>query len=192
MNSFIQNLARTMAIIGGFVLLALIVITCLSVVGRSLNTIGHLDFVKDSLPFISLILTKFGPINGDFEIVEAGIAFAIFCFFPWCTLNRGHATVDIFTSGLPVKGSNFLTLFWEALFLVVMAVISWRLFVGTGDKIRYGETTLLLETPVWWGFAACTAAASIATVVVGYSVILRYREFIDPSRASTQTGSTGH
>jgi hypothetical protein len=49
------------------------------------------------------MLTTFGPVKGDFEVVEAGIAFSIFAFLPICQLHGGHATVDIFTNLMPKR-----------------------------------------------------------------------------------------
>jgi len=57
-----------MAILGGLVLSALILVICVSIVGR---TIG------------------IGPINGDYELVEAGIAFSIFAFLPLTQITAG-------------------------------------------------------------------------------------------------------
>ena len=81
MYSFISKLARLAAMIGGVVVTALIVLTTLSVMGRGLNTLGHSDLLVSLSPDLAeaLIATGVAPINGDFELVEAGIAFAIFC-----------------------------------------------------------------------------------------------------------------
>ena len=181
-----------MALIGGVVLLLLILLTCLSVIGRSINTIGHYDFVENNLGFLSAILIKFSPINGDYEIVEAGVAFAIMAFFPWCMVNRGHATVDIFTSFLPDTGNRFLAFFWEIVFTIALAVISWRMYVGMSDKMRYGETTFLLQTPIWWGYAACFAASLVAALVAIYSLYMRGRELFYKGETVQVTGSADH
>jgi len=162
-----------MALLGGVVLTCLIAVTCLSVIGRVLNTLGHSDFVKDKLTFAHDVLTWFGPITGDFEIVEAGVAFAIMAFLPLCQLNRSHAIVEVFTGFMPGKANRFLDLLWETLFSFILIVIAWRLFIGTTDKMRYGETTFMLQFPVWWGYAACTVAAGIACLVAVHSVWLR-------------------
>jgi len=104
-------------------------------------------------------------------------------------INRGHATVDIFTSFLPDKPNRFLVFIWEVLFAIVLIVISWRLYVGTTDKMRYGETTFLLQFPVWWGFAACFAASILAAIVAVYSAWMRGREFLVPLRQAKEAGS---
>ena len=192
MNKFMTTIAKWMALLGGAVLVLLIVITCLSVIGRSLNTIGHYDYLEDNVAFIAHFFQYFKPISGDFEIVEAGIAFAILSFFPWCSLNRGHATVDIFTSGLSDSKNRFLAFFWEVIFFAIITLITWRMFVGMSDKMRYGETTLLLQTPVWWGFAVCAFASSVATMVAGYSAYCRFQELRRGFDLTHASGSAGH
>ncbi len=192
MHTFIHKLSRGMALLGGAVLLLLVVLTCLSVIGRSINTFGHNDFVENNLGFLSAIFIKFGPINGDYEIVETGVAFAILAFFPWCMINRGHATVDIFTSFLPATGNRFLAFFWELIFVVALVVISWRLYVGMTDKMRYGETTFLLQTPVWWGYAACFAASVVAAIVAVYSFYVRGCELFGKNAVIQPSGSVDH
>lgn len=174
MHFFMTALARYMAYLGGVVLTALIAITTLSVLGRLLNTIGHSGYLKDRqmIDGFASFLQSFGPINGDFELVEAGVAFAIMACLPWCQLQRGHAKVEVFTGLLPSAPNRYLAFLWEALFAFVLIVVAWRLYVGTTDKMRYGETTFMLQFPTWWGYAACAFAAAIACIVAVYSVWL--------------------
>ncbi|MEM8801067.1 MAG: TRAP transporter small permease [Pseudomonadota bacterium] len=192
MHRLMSGLARTLAIIGGLVLISLIVITCLSIAGRLLNTIGHSDFVENNLSALTGFFRAFGPINGDYELVEAGVAFAIFTFLPWCQLNRAHATVELLTAFIPNTANRFLTFLWELIFTLVMFLIAWRLYVGMTDKMRYGETTYLLQFPVWWGYALCAVAAVIACIVAVYSTWLRGAEaFANREPAIAQQGG-GH
>ncbi len=172
MHAFITTIARFMAYLGGAVLTGLILVTGLSVLGRGLNTLGHSDFFEGQTFFPSFtgFLQSFGPINGDFEIVEAGVAFAIMACIPWCQLQRGHAKVELFTSFMPHALNRSLTLLWEVLFAFILIIIAWRLYVGMTDKMRFGETTFMLQFPIWWGYAACTFAAFVACIVALYSV----------------------
>ena len=191
LDNFMRRLAKWMALVGGVVLMCLIAITCISVIGRLLNTIGHNDFLENNFQFISTQLTRFGPIIGDFEIVEAGIAFAIMAFLPWCQLNRAHATVELFTGFLPGNLNRFLGFIWEVLFAFVMIIIAWRLYVGTTDKMRFGETTFMLQFPVWWGYAACTVAAIIACIISVYSAGLYAKDLKNGTPDTSQTGEHG-
>ncbi|WP_316857832.1 TRAP transporter small permease subunit [uncultured Cohaesibacter sp.] len=175
-----ERIARLMAVVGGLVLVALILLTCLSVVGRSLNTIGHsaaLEAISQGLANL-LLGTGVGPINGDFELVEAGIAFVIFAFLPVCQIYSSHATVDVFTSLLSNKTNRYIKAFWEVLFCLLMLLITWRLFVGMENKMEYGETTYLLQFPVWWAYAASFAAAVLASIVSVYCAVARLAELV--------------
>ena len=154
MLTLIDRLARFMALIGGLVLVALVILTCLSVLGRGLNTLGHSAFLTGLAPGMAdaLIASDVGPITGDFELVEAGIAFAIFAFLPICQLYSAHATVDVFTALLPDKPNRALRAFWEVVLALTICLITWRLFIGMQDKMRYGETTFMLQFPIWWAY----------------------------------------
>ncbi|WP_366937890.1 TRAP transporter small permease [Sediminimonas sp.] len=172
--------ARAFAIVGGAVLSALILLTCVSVTGRAINTILHSDAVQGSMGKLAdaLLATGVGPILGDFEIVEAGIAFAIFAFIPLCQITGGHATVDVFTSAFPTRVNRFIQMVADALFAIVLIVIAWRLYEGMMSKLGYGETTYLLQIPVWWSYAASLAAAIAAALVGIYVAVVRVIEFL--------------
>lgn len=168
--TFMDRMARTMAILGGVVLTLLVVLTCVSVLGRGGNTFGHSDFLIGLAPRLAeaLIGTGIGPVKGDFELVEAGIAFAIFAFLPICQLHGGHATVDVFTSQMPRRVNTALIAFWEVILSAVILLISWRLFEGFQGKLGNGEITYILQFPTWYAYGASFAASVIAAVVAIY------------------------
>lgn len=155
MHQVVQALARGTAIVGGLVLVGLVVLTTVSTIGRELGV---------------------GEVNGSYEILEAGVAFAIFSFFPVCQLYGAHATVDIFTSKLPGRLNRLIAAFWEVVLTAALILISWRLYEGMQRYIGNGETTFFLQFPVWWGYA-CSFAASVVTCIVAvYCAALRIRE----------------
>jgi TRAP-type C4-dicarboxylate transport system permease small subunit len=119
-----------------------------------------------------------GPILGDFEIVEAGMAFAIFAFLPICQLRGAHATVDIFTQSLPPRVNRLLRLVTEAVFAAVLLLLAWYLLLGGLSKLRSGQTTLLLEFPVWWSYAASILALWVAALVAVYVAAMRAVEVL--------------
>lgn len=178
MLGFVTRLARLMALLGGFVLTALVALTCVSVLGRGLNAFGHSDFVETTLPGFGewLIGTGVGPILGDYELVQAGIAFAIFAFLPICQLHAAHATVDVFTNMMPGRVNRYLAAFWEVVLALVILLIGWRLFIGFTEKIDNGQTTFLLQFPVWWAYGASFAAAVVAGIVGLYCAVGRVLE----------------
>lgn len=167
MLDLVNTLARAMAVLGGLVLTALVVLICVSVLGRGGNTFAHWDVIEATAPGLSAFLlgSGIGPVPGDFEIVEAAIAFAIFAFLPLCQLKGAHATVDVFTSFLPGRANISLKAFWEVMLTLAILLITWRLGAGLIDKLNTGESTLLLGFPKWWAFAASFVAAVAASAV---------------------------
>ncbi len=180
MLKIVERIARFMAVIGGLVLSGLVVLTCVSVLGRGLNTFAHSDFLMAMSKGMAdaLIASGVGPITGDFEILEAGVAFAIFAFLPICQLYGSHATVDIFTNALPRKAHKFLVTFWEVILTVIIVLITVRLFAGLESKYAYGDTTFLLQFPIWWSYALSFFAACVASLVGIYCAFARIAEFV--------------
>lgn len=170
-----------MAYLGGLVLIVLTALTCISIIGRSLLTLAHMPFVKEQMAWFSnfLISANVGPVPGDFELVEAGIAFAVFAFLPWCQVNGGHASVDIFTSRLSMRMNRLIDLVNALLMAVVFVLVAWRLWVAASDKLRYGETTFILQFPVWWSYAFSVCAALVVALTAVWVVWIRMKEMIE-------------
>ena len=152
MYGFMLRMSRFMAVLGGLVLTALILLTCASILGRLLNTLFHGAFMQGLAPGFStwILATGVGPVNGDYELVEAGVAFAIFAF---------------------------LRMLVEIAFAAVLVLIAWRLYDGMIAKMRYGETSFLLQFPVWWAYAASLFGSVVAALVGVYMAAVRTVEF---------------
>lgn len=163
----VHGLAKILAILGGIVLLAMIVLTCVSIFGRSFIFLG------------------LAPISGDFELVEAAAAFVVFAFLPWCQINRGHAAVDIFTNFLPAAANRWIDFIAEALMCIAIIIIAWKLYDGTIAKSKYGETTFIIQYPIWWAYAVSLSAALIGCIVAIYMMFLRLGELVHGKSNST-------
>lgn len=170
-GNVIKWLAQSLAIAGGLVLFAMILITCLSIFGRAFIFIG------------------LAPIPGDFELVEAGSAFAVFAFLPWCQLNRGHAAVDVFTGFLPKSVNKWIDLIAEILMCLAIFIIAWKLYDGTISKSKYGETTLILQFPIWWAYAFSLFAAAIGCIIATYMVFIRFGELFFKLEIDEKSGA---
>ena len=121
-------LSRKLALAGGFILIALALMTFSSIVGRALFN---------------------SPINGDYEIVELGLAIAVFCFLPECHLQKGHVVVDVFTTSAKQRTLAILSAATELLFVICAFVFVWRLTIGTLDAWDYADQTMVLALPYW-------------------------------------------
>lgn len=191
MPNFMDRLSRGLAVLGGIVLTVLVLLVFVSVLGRGLNTFGNSDWFESLAPGLAeaLINTGVGPITGDFEVVESGIAFAIFCFLPICQLYSGHAAVDVFTNMMPKIINRLLQTLWEIVLTAVIILLTVQLFDGMMDKYNRGQTTFLLEYPVWWAYAASFAVAVLSSLVGVYCAVARVIELV--SRRNILPGSEG-
>lgn len=178
MHLAIKRLAQSTAVIGGLVLVGLIVLTTVSIVGRSLNKMLHSDGAERVMGDFSRTLLDLGigEVNGSYELLEAGVAFAIFSFFPICQLYGAHATVDIFTSKLPQRINRGIAAFWEVVLTAALILISWRLYEGMQRYIGNGETTFFLQFPVWWAYSGSFAASVVTCIVALYCAAMRVGE----------------
>lgn len=147
MGKFIYDVSRVMAWFGGFVLSLVAVVSVSSIAGRSLSAFG------------------LGPVPGDFELVEAGTALAVFCYLPWCHLRRSHADVGMFWNSYPAPLQRFLKGATDALMLAVWLLLIWRMGVAMLEYRSNGEVSFILQMPVWWGYAASMLPALLGCVV---------------------------
>lgn len=166
----IRTLALVMALLGGVALLGLVAMTVLSVTGRNLTSIG------------------LSNINGDFELVEAGTAFAVFAFLPWCQFNRGHAAVEILAPRFGPTLNNIIDVIAEALMLAMWVFLIWRLWLGMADKRSYAETTFILQYPIWWAYAASLAAGIAVVIVATFCLFRAIDGLVTGKRASKVAG----
>jgi TRAP-type C4-dicarboxylate transport system permease small subunit len=191
MYPFFNRLSRLMAYLGGIMLLALIIITCISVTGRSLNGFMHSAFMETHAPGIAALALQWGvgPVNGDFELIEAGVAFSIFAFLPLCQISAGHASVEILTKTFSPAANRVLQCVIDILFALVLLLIAVQLYSGMMSKMRSGQTTLLLEFPVWWAYALSLTGAVVAALVAVYVAFVRMAEVTgNKTILPTQTG----
>lgn len=153
LGRLVGGLARAVAIAGGTVLALVTVVTVVSVIGRALIPLG------------------LKPVPGDFEIVQAGVLFAIFCALPITQYLRGHADVSILTDRFPTRITAIIELVMDVLMFIATAFILWRYTLGMIDKYGNRETTLILHIPVWCLYAIGMLGAVSMVIVAAYCVV---------------------
>lgn len=153
MNHPVYAITRAMAWFGAFVLVLLAAMSVVSIAGRALSGLG------------------LGPVPGDFELVEAGTALAVFCFLPWAHLKRGHAVVDLLWRIYPAPLRRVLDVLADALMFALWVLLVWRMGVSMLDYRDNGEVTFILQFPVWWGYAASMVPATLGCVVYGWRLL---------------------
>lgn len=173
-------LAHLSALLGGFVLCAMIIITCTSILGRAIRTLGHSDLLRSiSNNLADIIITSgVGPILGDVEWVEIGMAFVVFAFLPLCQLQSGHARVDLLENIFSIRANSFILGIWEILLAGAMLLITIQLHAGMQAKMANNEVTFFIQIPIWWGYTASLSVAVIGTTVGIYCAWARIFELL--------------
>ena len=140
--------SRLVALAGGLVLVAMTVMTLVSIAGRALFST---------------------PLPGDYELVQVGCAIAVAAFLPLTQMRGGHVIVDFFTvNAHPALRAGFDAL-GAALVGLCGGVFAWRLAVGAISLKEANDQTTILGLPTWIPVAAMApcfallAAAGIYT-----------------------------
>ncbi len=170
MTKFISAISRYSAVIGGVVLTALAMTMFVSITGGTIAKAAHSSWMASVMPGFANWLQGTGirTIPAMYEIMEIGIAFVIFSFLPVTTFFRAHAVVDVFTSIFPEKLNQFLIAFWETVFFVILALITWRLYFGVERMMSSGTSFVELGIPLWWGYSVAFVQMIVASVTSLY------------------------
>jgi TRAP-type C4-dicarboxylate transport system permease small subunit len=150
-----ERICNAVAMAGGVLLIAIMLVSSVSVIGRSLSHVFG---------------AKVSGIPGDIELVQLGCAVAVFAFLPLCQLMRANVLVGAFTKNLPVRYRAMFDLAANLLFLVLAVMLAWQLGQGTAEKFRNNDTTMVLRIPEGWAYAAALAFAWLLVVVTAYTV----------------------
>jgi TRAP-type C4-dicarboxylate transport system permease small subunit len=126
----------------------------------------------------SIVLRSLGlePIQGDFELVQVGLAACIALLLPWCQLQGGNIIVDFFTAHLHRRTQRRLDTIGALLFGIVMALVAWRTGVGAAAIKANGETTMILGFPIWIGYALMTPGLALTAVAALYNAFTAWKE----------------
>jgi TRAP-type C4-dicarboxylate transport system permease small subunit len=114
---------------------------------------------------VTLRALGYQPVQGDFELVQVGLAAAIALLLPWCQLRGGNIIVDFFTTRARIRTQRRLDAFAAVLVALMMALVAWRAAVGAYSAHQNGETTMILGFPIWWSYAAMTPGLALTSVV---------------------------
>jgi TRAP-type C4-dicarboxylate transport system permease small subunit len=144
-----RRMIEAWALAGGLLLLAIVLLTAWGLAGDMLGV---------------------GPLAGGFELVEVGVAVAVFSFLPYCQITGANVAADIFTVR---AGPGFRRVLAVAASLVALgfsAVLTWRMYLGMEDYRRYEEVTTIYQFPVWQAFVP--VLVSLVLLVVASLVTL--------------------
>jgi TRAP-type C4-dicarboxylate transport system permease small subunit len=114
------------------------------------------------------------------------MAVAIFSFLPYCQIVRGNVIVDLFTTRASPRTRAMLDAAGNLLYTAIAALLTWRGALGGLEVRGYGETTMVLRVPVWWGYVPAVLCLAFLTLVCAYTVRRSLREArgqaVEPAR----------
>lgn len=114
------------------------------------------------------------PIHGTYELIELGLACAIFVALPAVFLRDEHLVVDVVDSLAPRRLVGLLDLFGALCSLLVLGVMIWRMVPLARDMQEFGDVTADLSIPkivYWIPVLLGVGASALATLVY----IVRWR-----------------
>jgi TRAP-type C4-dicarboxylate transport system permease small subunit len=115
-------------------------------------------------------------INGDFELVQMGLALAVFAFLPLCQAHRGNVMVDTFTLRLPAPAQAGLDALWDLVYAAFAGFIAWRLAIGAWEAFTSRTTSMVLALPIHYAIGACAAMAAFLALICLSTAMRRAKE----------------
>jgi TRAP-type C4-dicarboxylate transport system permease small subunit len=140
----LETLAKLCAVAAGVLLTVITLVTCASLVGR--NTGGW-------------------ALVGDFELSASAAGVAVALFLPWCQWQRGHISVDFFTSRASPATQGRLDRFGALLLGLAMALMTWRTAAGGLSAWRSQAGSMMLGLPEWWVYVGMVPPLALTTAI---------------------------
>ena len=125
----LHSTANALAIFGGVLSCIMAALVTISVAGR---------------------YTIAAPIPGDYDLVGILCGCAIFAFLPYCQLHRGNVIADFFTQGAPARVKAGFDAGGNVIFLLAMAMFTWRLYFGMLELRQSSEQIAAFAFYRWW------------------------------------------
>jgi TRAP-type C4-dicarboxylate transport system permease small subunit len=157
----LDRISATVAMLGGAIVVVIVLISSLSVLGRSLP---------------QLLGVRGTGVPGDVEMVQLGCAVAVYCFLPLCQLRRANVLVGIFTRHLAPRWRATFDLAANLLFLVLATGLALALGWGVAEKFRDNDTSMMLRIPEGWPYAAALLPSWLLVLTIVYSVLRNLAE----------------
>jgi TRAP-type C4-dicarboxylate transport system permease small subunit len=141
---WLEHAARACAVVAGVLLIAITLVTCVSLVGRNIGAW--------SMP-------------GAYEMTGFAAGAAIALFMPWCQVRRGNIIVDFFTARSPEPVQRGLDRFGAAAIGMAMALLTWRTWIGGQNAWNSGAGSMMMGLPEWWVYAGMIPPLALTAVI---------------------------
>ena len=150
----LKRLCEAFALAGGLILVAVTLMSAWSIVGRA--------FFNQ-------------PLQGDYELVQAGVAVLVAMCLPYCQWQRANIIVDFFTTRASLATQARLDALGALLLGLIMLLVGWRTVVGLIDIRASGETGTILGLPTWYTYAGIVPGLFLTAVAAFYTAAQYWR-----------------
>ncbi|WP_431025431.1 TRAP transporter small permease [Halomonas sp. H5] len=144
MSNLVNFLHRGCAVIGGIALSLMLLVAVLDIVLRMFGS----------------------PLPGSFEVIGWLAAVAIGSALGYTQAYKGHVTIRLLIDHFPLKLRLLTETAMWLLSMLVVATISYNLFVYATDMYQYGSTSETLRAPVYPWVYALACSMSVFTIVL--------------------------
>ncbi len=134
---------------------------CIEMVMSTLSVIGRALFST--------------PVPGDYELVQLLSAMGVALCLPYCQLRKGHVFVDFFTLWAPQGLKRVLDSIAALLLAGVSFLLAWRVWDGMLEMREYGEASMVIALPIWWGYIPVVPAFVLLGIAALYTFTLELR-----------------
>ena len=138
--------------VSSIVLFSLMSMTCIDVVGRYFFN---------------------SPLDGATELTQLMLGIIVFAVLPSVCRSEEHVSVDLLDIWFPDRWINTRQMVLNLAMAIIMAVVTWRVWISATRMTEYGDTTEFLAIP----YAPITYFISIMSGIASISFainILRY------------------
>jgi TRAP-type C4-dicarboxylate transport system permease small subunit len=147
----VHLISRCLNWIAGISVIAIIVIVCINVIGRSV----------------------FGmPLKGTVDILSQMGVLVIACAIAYTQVVKGHIRITILLERLPKRASHFINIIMDILGVILFFIITWQSMLYTKGEYEIGELTEVLRMPVM-PFAAIVSLGCLALTLVLVTDLIR-------------------
>jgi TRAP-type C4-dicarboxylate transport system permease small subunit len=115
------------------------------------------------------------PVPGDYELVQMLSAMGIAMCLPYCQLKKGHVFVDFFTLWASAGLKRVLDAIAALLLAFCAFVLAWRIWDGMLEMREYGETSMVISLPIWWGYIPVVPAFVLLGIAALYTFMQELR-----------------
>jgi TRAP-type C4-dicarboxylate transport system permease small subunit len=134
-----------------------------------------------ALTFVSVIMRYFFafPVPDDFDFTRLVLGIAIFWGIACACWRGGHIQADLLWNVLPRVGRHGIDIFATLISFGFMVFFAWTVFGRVGGTQASGQTTMVLQVPIWPFYALAAVGLAFAVVLLPayiYRVLTRRNE----------------